>query len=154
MLSYPILSVILSSMTRDASYGEKMAPEFPLILLGLSFVSSGAKRSRRTFILQSWQKGGKPQTSITHKQAHHNQAHHRAGTKSLLNFRRLADLLTRHFADNSPLPSHNGNREEKTMLDRAPIKEPIKTHLKIVRGQLFHNGLRQKISPPSPPKFL
>jgi hypothetical protein len=32
-------------MTRGASYGEKMTPEFPLILLGLSFVSSGAKRS-------------------------------------------------------------------------------------------------------------
>jgi hypothetical protein len=38
-------AVILSSMTRGASYGEKMTPEFPLILLGLSFVSSGAKRS-------------------------------------------------------------------------------------------------------------
>jgi hypothetical protein len=32
-------------MTRGASYGEKMTPEFPLILLGLSFVSSGEKRS-------------------------------------------------------------------------------------------------------------
>jgi hypothetical protein len=75
--------VILSSMTRGASYGEKMTPEFSLILLGLSFVSSGAEfgaffapngvegpafslsksstnfRLRTLYVNTIWRKGGK-----------------------------------------------------------------------------------------------
>jgi len=41
------------------------------------------------------------------------------------------------------------------MLDRAPIKESIKMHLKIAHGPLLQNGLYRKGSTPlPPPKFL
>jgi hypothetical protein len=57
------------------------------------------------------------------------------------------------FADNSPLPSHHGNGEEKTMLlDRAPIKEkePIKMHLKFRVTNYLRTVYAEKGSTPPP----